>query len=149
MSIRNKLAVLTLAILGANTAAHALTPLSKEQVEALEQEWRSAPTHVQAEVVSTQSIQNRDRVKCGRINAVVRQSFKGKDLLPIGHSFTVDHCLPPDVSHTTFEAEFKQGRLLEAVLKPDATTTKDGLLIGLVLRLIEALSPEPQLSWMR
>ncbi len=146
-----KFAALILTLLGAisiSAASHALTPLSKEQVEAVKQEWLSAPIHVQAEVVSTLPVHNRDRVKCGRIKAVVRRVFKGKDLLPVGNSFSIDHCVLPDVTHTTFKIEFEPGRFLEAVLKPDVTTTKDGFVINIGLRLIEALSSEPQLPWM-
>lgn len=147
-----KSAALILAVLGtilSSAAGYALTPLSKEQMEAVKQEWRSAPIHVQAEVVSSRPLRNRDQIRCGEIQAVVRHAFKGEYLLPVGHSFSVVHCLPPDIGHTTFQAEFESGRLLEAVLKPADTTTKNTPVIGIGLRLIKDFSAEPQLPWTR
>ncbi|HZW47986.1 MAG TPA: hypothetical protein VFF61_10700 [Microvirga sp.] len=146
-----KPAALILVVLGAfsiSAAGYALTPLSEEQIKAIRREWRAAPIHVQAEVISSHSLPNRDWVKCGRINAVVRRTFKGEELLPIGSSFSVEHCLPPDIDYTTFQMEFERGRLMEILLEPDAGTSAK-VVVRNGLKSIRALSEEAQLPWMR
>lgn len=129
------------------TASFALTPLPKEEIDAIRRAWRAAPLHVQAEVVKTLHPPELDASRCGEITAVVRRRFKGGDSLPLGSSLTFDHCIfPLDLAFTDFNREFQPGRKLEAVLADDPSGDGKAVIVRGGVMQIREISRTPQLN---
>ena len=145
MKLVTRMAVI-LAILPIGTASFALMPLPKEKAQAIEREWRTAPFHVQAEVLSTRHPPRLDTSRCGEVTAVVRRAFKGGEHLPLGSSLTFDHCIHVlNLEFTDFDREFQPGRKLEAVLAYDPAANGKAMIVGGGLMQIREFSEKPQL----
>ncbi|HEU6442795.1 MAG TPA: hypothetical protein VFF38_10560 [Microvirga sp.] len=141
-----RLAGLLLTILPVGTGSLALMPLPKEETEAIKREWRAAPFHVQVEVLSTRHLPKLDPSHCGEITAVVRRTFKGGERLPLGSSLTFDRCIHPlTLEYTSFDREFRPGRMLEAVLADDPVFEGKVGIVSDGMMQIREVSKKPQL----
>lgn len=122
-------------------------PLPKEEIDAIKREWRAAPFHVQVEVLRTQHLPKLDASRCGEITAVVRQSFKGGERLPLGASLTFDHCIQfLDLEFTDFDREFQPRQKLEAVLAYDPIVNGKAMIVRGGMIHIREISKKPQLK---
>lgn len=140
-----------IAVLLSSSPGWALTPLSKDLIDAIRKEWRSAPFHGQVEVLAVQNLLQHspqpDTPRCGEITAVVRQTFKGNDRQPPGSELTFTHCINVfHFAYPDFKQAFRPGNLLEAFLADDPDRNGKMVPVGHGIKVIQKLSTQPQLN---
>lgn len=142
-----KLIALSLAMLPISTASFALMPLPKEEIDKINKELRAAPFHVQVEVLKARHLSKPNTPLCGKITAVVRQSFKAGDRLPPGRSLMFEHCINVfSPAYPNFELAFRPGHLLETFLTYDPDRNGKKTLVRDGIMRIEKLRTQPQLD---